>query len=119
MIDPLPQTLNPQLCLQELSAERAIGDADLGRKLGTLRYLKGLQAARQRALAAATPDAASPPPFVYSKGGRKQEMARSMNSQMSPLQQYQCEFLSLLHWQSWSCCWSLTCNGQRLSFRTF
>ena len=45
-----------------------MGDADLARKLGTLRYLKGLQAARQRALAAATPDAPQPSPFVYSKG---------------------------------------------------
>jgi hypothetical protein len=45
-----------------------VGDADLARKLGTLRYLKGLQAARRSALAAATPDAPQPPPFVYSKG---------------------------------------------------
>ena len=45
-----------------------MGDADLGRKLGTLRYLKGLQAARRRALAAATPDAPQPPLFTYSKG---------------------------------------------------
>lgn len=45
-----------------------MGDADLGRKLGTLRYLKGLQAARRRALATATPGAPQPPPFVYSKG---------------------------------------------------
>ena len=56
------------MLVQELSAERAVGDADLGRKLGTLRYLKGLQAARRRALAAATPGAPQPPPFTYSKG---------------------------------------------------
>ncbi len=43
-------------------------EADLTRKLGTLRYLKGLQAARRRAVAAAQPGAAAPPPFVYSKG---------------------------------------------------
>lgn len=54
--------------LQELSAERAVGDADLARKLGTLRYLKGLKASRQRALAEAEPDAAAPPPFVYTRG---------------------------------------------------
>lgn len=53
---------------QELSAERVMVEADLTRKLGTLRYLKGLQAARRRAVAAAQPGAAAPPPFVYSKG---------------------------------------------------
>ena len=36
---------------QELSADKAVAEAELDRTLGTLRYLKSLQAARARAVA--------------------------------------------------------------------
>lgn len=44
-----------QCAAKELSGERAVSEAELERTLGTLRYLKGLQAARARAMAAQGP----------------------------------------------------------------
>jgi len=38
---------------QELTTERIVAEADLKKQLGTLRYLQGLKAARQRMAAAA------------------------------------------------------------------
>ena len=38
---------------QELTTERIVAEADLKKQLGTLRYLQGLKAARQRLAAAA------------------------------------------------------------------
>jgi len=38
---------------QELTTERIVAEADLKKQLGTLRYLQGLKAARQRVAAAA------------------------------------------------------------------
>ncbi len=40
------------MMLQELTTDRIVAEADLGRQLGTLRYLLGLRSARQRAEAA-------------------------------------------------------------------
>ena len=37
---------------QELTTERIVAEADLNKQLGTLRYLRGLRAARQRMQAA-------------------------------------------------------------------
>jgi hypothetical protein len=39
--------------VQELTTERIVAEADLKKQLGTLRYLQGLKAARQRVAAAA------------------------------------------------------------------
>ena len=47
-------------CRQELSADKAVSEAELQRNLGTLRYLKGLQAARARAVAAQGPSPSTP-----------------------------------------------------------
>lgn len=38
---------------QELTTERIVAEADLNKQLGTLRYLRGLRAARQRMQAGA------------------------------------------------------------------
>ena len=40
------------MVLQELTTDRIVAEADLGKQLGTLRYLLGLSSARQRAEAA-------------------------------------------------------------------
>ena len=45
---------------QELSGDKAVAAAELERTLGTLRYLKGLQAARARAVAAQGPSPSTP-----------------------------------------------------------
>lgn len=42
----------------ELTQERIVAEADLARLLGTLRYLRGLRAARERAVRAVQPDGA-------------------------------------------------------------
>lgn len=47
------------MCLQELTMEKLIAEADLKRTLGTLRYLEGLKAVRQQSLAAASNAGAS------------------------------------------------------------
>ncbi len=39
---------------QELTTERIMAEADLNKQLGTVRYLRGLRAARQRMQAATT-----------------------------------------------------------------
>ena len=54
--------------LQELSADTAVAEGDLTRKLGTLRYLAGLKAQRTRALGAAPPGADAPAPFLSGRG---------------------------------------------------
>lgn len=54
--------------LQELSADRAVAEGDLTRKLGTLRYLAGLKAQRTQALGAGPPGAVAPAPFLSGRG---------------------------------------------------
>jgi hypothetical protein len=53
-------TVGPVCCRQELSADKAVSEAELQRTLGTLRYLKGLQAAHARAVAAQGPSPSTP-----------------------------------------------------------
>ena len=53
-------TVGHVACRQELSADKAVAEAELQRTLGTLRYLKGLQAARARAVAAQGPSPSTP-----------------------------------------------------------
>ena len=63
-LNPVPETLeldtgggtsrtDTRVVWQELTTERIVAEADLKKQLGTLRYLQGLKAARQRLAAAA------------------------------------------------------------------